>query len=128
MSRKHKPSDNSQPASSPWLLKDELVEFLSSLPPVRIGDSYTEEDRARDFIAVFNGASDAVQGARVLSQIAAICDPPIATRDLSDHGVLAGKSGMRRVFQEIQRCFVVKAPVPVQREPFEPIPLSGGED
>ena len=90
-----------------WRNKDELVDLLESLSPVRVGDDYSEQDRASDFIAVFSGASNGDQGRRVLSQIAVICDPNIGLADADKHGVLAYKAGMRRVMKEIQRSFVV---------------------
>lgn len=89
-----------------WRHSDELVAFLRSLAPVRLGDTYTEQDRAQDFMAVFNGNSTAEQGQRVLFQIATICDP-VRREDPDNHGALAYRAGMRRVMQEIQRCFVV---------------------
>ena len=91
-----------------WRNKDHLLELLESLSPVQIGDDYTEENRARDFIAVFSSSSDGEQGRRVLSQIASICDPKINPGDADKHGTLAFKMGMRRVMQQIQLCFVIR--------------------
>jgi len=98
-----------------WRNKDKLVDLLESLSPVRVGDEYTEQDRARDFIAVFSATSDGEQGRRVLSQIAAMCDPNVSLPDADKHGTLAYKAGMRRVMQEIQLCFVVREAPLVER-------------
>lgn len=96
--------------------KDDLLELLEQLPRIGVGvNGYTQEARAADFIAVFNGTSTPEQGRRVLSQIAIICDPAPRVSDADKPGTLAFKAGMRRVFAEIQLCFVVKAPVEVQR-------------
>lgn len=96
-----------------WHGADDLYEFLDSLPSVHVGESYTETDRARDFISTFSSES----GRRVLSQIALICDPAMTLNDAEKHGRLAYKAGMRRVMAEIQRCFVIRQPVEVEREP-----------
>lgn len=58
-------------------------------------------------MAVFSENSTAEQGQRVMSQIADICDPMITAEDADKPGSLAYKAGMRRVLQELQRCFVV---------------------
>jgi len=99
--------------------KEALVELLESLPRVRAADDgpYTYKDRAADFIAVFNGTSNAEQGRRVLSQIHQICDPAPIFSDADKPGALAWKTGMRRVFAEIMLCFVAKQPVTIQSSP-----------
>lgn len=94
-----------KPTNSKWRNIDDLTEFLSQLPAVRVGaNGYTEADRAADFRAVFSTE----QGSRVLSQIATLCDPAISLSDTDKLGRLAYKSGMRAVMQNIQRCFVVR--------------------
>lgn len=91
---------------------DFVVALLESLPRTQIGlNGYSYEDRARDFIAVFNTE----QGRRVLSQIAQICDPAPRLADADKPGTLAFKAGLRRVFAEIQLCFVAKEPVTIER-------------
>lgn len=91
-----------------WRRSDDLIAFLESLPRIRVSDEYKEIDRARDFAAVFNENSTAEQGRKVMSQIVDICDPRITSEDADKPGTLAYKVGMRRVLQEIQRCFVVR--------------------
>lgn len=49
------------------------------------------------------------QGRRVLDQIVQICDPASIPSDADKPGTLAFKAGQRRVLNEIQRCFVIKA-------------------
>ena len=95
---------------------DALVQLLEELPRVTPSTEgpYTFVDRASDFIAVFNGASSAEQGRRVLSQIAQICDPAPKLSDADKPGTLAAKMGMRRVLAEIQLCFVAKEPMRVE--------------
>lgn len=86
--------------------------MLESLPRIRVGhDGYEEKDRAADFIATFSS----VTGRRVLAQIAAICDPAIQIVDADKPGTLAFKAGMRRVMNEIQRCFVIRTPITMER-------------
>lgn len=93
-----------------WDHSDEVLKFLQALPQIRVMPEgpYTETDRARDFLAVFSGTSTPDQGARVLSQIHQICDPAPNFPDANNHGALAWKAGMRRVFVEIMRCMVVR--------------------
>jgi hypothetical protein len=97
---------------------DQVVELLSAMPRVRVSETgpYTFKDRAADFIAVFNGASSAEQGQRVLSQIAQICDPVPKEQDADRPGTLAYKTGMRRVMAEIMLCMAVKEPVKVETQ------------
>lgn len=99
---------------------DQVIEVLSAMPRVRANENgpYTFQDRASDFIAVFNGASSAQQGQRVLSQIAQICDPAPQMADADRHGTLAYKTGMRRVMTEIMLCMAVKEPVKVEPNPI----------
>lgn len=93
---------------------DDLVELLESLPRVMVGrNGYEEKDRAADFIATFTTE----QGRRVLAQIALICDPPSSINDADKNGTLSWKAGMRRVMNEIQRCFVIRAPITTERTP-----------
>ena len=99
-----------------WLKQDDLIEFLQSLPRVRVGQNYSEADRASDFIAVFSGNSDAAQGGRVLAQLAEICDPMALPADADHHGTLAFKAGARYVFQRIQRCFVIREVVKATKD------------
>lgn len=82
------------------------------MPTTRVGETYTEKDRAADFYAVFGTES----GQRVLSQIFQICDPVSLPADADRPGVLAFKAGKRRVFNEIQRCFVVRNSSPFPEE------------
>lgn len=94
--------------------KDDLLELLESLPRTRVDqETYTEKDRAADFLAVFS--SD--RGRRVLDQIVQICDPAARLEDADKHGTLAFKAGQRRVLAEIQRCFVVREPITVEKAP-----------
>jgi hypothetical protein len=61
----------------------------------------TEIDRARDFIAVFNGESSREQGQRVFMQIEMWCSPA-PVRDHADKpGLLAFKEGRRSILREI---------------------------
>ena len=97
--------------------KDAVLELLESLPRVvaRQDGPYTLQDRARDFIAVFNGTSAPDQGRRVLSQIHQICDPHPDRKNADKAGTLAFNEGMRRVMAEIMFCFVVKEPLIIER-------------
>jgi hypothetical protein len=45
------------------------MEFFAALMRAKLGDGYGAVERAKDFRAVFLGASDAAQGNRVLWQI-----------------------------------------------------------
>lgn len=95
-----------------WQKTDDLIEMLESLPRIRVGqDGYEEKDRAQDFISTFSTES----GRRVLSQIASICDPSPRLDDADRHGTLAMKAGMRFVMTQIQRCFVIRAPITTER-------------
>ena len=63
---------------------------------------YTFADESRDFWAVFG--TDA--GKRVLSRLAAICDPaPIGPAQAGDAGLMAFHSGMRFVLHQINLSF-----------------------
>ena len=99
-----------------WRKQDDLIEFLETLPRVRVGPDYSESDRASDFIAVFSGLSDSAQGGRVLAQIAQICDPVVMPEDADKAGTLAFKAGARYVFQRIQRCFVIREIIKAEAE------------
>ncbi len=96
---------------------DEILDILESLPRVvaREEGPYTFDDRARDFLAVFSGASTAEQGQRVLSQLHQICDPQARLDEADKPGTLAFKSGMRRVFNELMLCFVVRTPLKIEK-------------
>ena len=101
-------SVNARQRETPFAKVDEVIELLETLPRVWVGrDGYAEKDRSADFIATFTTPS----GRRVLSQIATICDTPSHIGDADKHGTLAFKAGMRRVLNEIQRCFVVREPI-----------------
>lgn len=101
-----------KPEHNGWQKTDDVIELLESLPRVQVGrDGYEEKDRAADFIATFNTE----QGRRVLAQIALICDPASLLADADKPGTLAFKAGMRRVINEIQRCFVIRAPITMER-------------
>jgi hypothetical protein len=93
---------------------DAVLDLLEAMPRVSVSQdgSYTFQDRARDFIAVFGGTE---QGRRVLSQIHQICDPAPTERDADKPGVLAFKNGKRRVMAEIMLCMVTREPVDVER-------------
>ncbi len=91
-----------------------MIDLLAALPRVALGiNGYNEQARAADFMLVFSSEA----GQRVLSQIGAICDPLVRDSDLNNHGQLAAKEGRRQVLQEIQRCFVVKAPMSIEERP-----------
>jgi hypothetical protein len=69
--------------------------------PADLGAWKTELDRARDFIAVFNGESTREQGQRVFMQIEIWCSPA-PSRDHADRpGILAFKEGRRSILKEI---------------------------
>lgn len=97
---------------------DQVIEVLTAMPRVRATENgpYTFQSRAADFIAVFNGASSAEQGQRVLSQIAQICDPLPKESDADKPGTLAYKTGMRRVMAEIMLCMAVKEPIKAETQ------------
>ena len=109
MSRKRSGLHNSR--ASEWRHKEELIELLEALPRVAVGDGYSEKDRAGDFMLVFGTEP----GRRVLAQIATICQPITRDSELNSLGVLAAKEGKRQVLTEIQRCFLVKEPVRIER-------------
>jgi hypothetical protein len=96
---------------------DPVVSLLEALPRVMPSHDgpYTYKDRARDFLAVFGGSSDAEQGRRVLAQIHQICDPAPLPRNADKPGTLAFQDGMRRVMREIMLCMVAKDPMTIQR-------------
>ena len=99
--------------------EDAVIALLERLPRVQVSENgpYTVVDRARDFLAVFGGASDAEQGQRVLAQIGVICDPAPKMSDADKPGTLAMKAGMRRVMAEIMLCMVAKAPLKIETQP-----------
>ena len=100
---------------------DPVVELFAALPRVKVSmdGPYTYQDRASDFIAVFNGQSSPEQGQRVLAQIAQICDP-VARRENADKpGTLAFEAGMRRVMAEVMLCMAVKEPVKAETVSME---------
>jgi hypothetical protein len=95
-----------------------VLALLEELPRVRLGPSYTEQDRAVDFIAVFAGSSNKDQGQRVLAQINDFCSPAPNPMDADKPGLLAFKEGKRWVLGEIMRAFVPRAREPqVERKP-----------
>lgn len=111
---KSRPVTKAKVERNGWQKTDDIIELLESLPRVQVGrNGYEEKDRAADFIATFNTE----QGRRVLAQIALICDPASLLTDADKHGTLAFKTGMRRVMNEIQRCFVIRGPVTIERTP-----------
>ena len=61
----------------------------------------TEIDRARDFIAVFNGESSREQGQRVFMQIEMWCSPAPSRDHAERPGLLAFKEGRRSILKEI---------------------------
>ena len=80
----------------------ELVEFLTRLPRIGLGEGYGRVERARDFIEVFN-TSDT--GQRVLSQILDFCRPFDGERNADKPGLLAFNSGRRYVLGLITKAF-----------------------
>lgn len=96
----------------------EVLYLFEQLPRIRLGDRYTEQDRASDFLAVFNGESNRDQGQRVLSQIVEFCSPSPNPNDADKPGTLAFKDGRRWVLGELMRCFVMRLRVPeIERTP-----------
>lgn len=97
---------------------DRVMAVMEALPRLRVSDepnsTYTTANRASDFLAVFNGTSNADQGRRVLSQISMICDPRVLPGDADRHGTLALKSGQRLVLHEIMACMVSSLPIQVE--------------
>lgn len=82
-----------------------LRQLYDAMPALkaRHDGPYTFEDESRDFWAVFG--TDA--GKRVLSRIAAICDPvPIGPAQAGDSGQMAFQAGMRWVMHQINLSFV----------------------
>lgn len=89
----------------------DVIELLEVLPRVGIGiDGYTEEARSGDFLAVFNGASTAEQGRRVLSQLSTHYNPLSRLENADKPGVLAYHEGLRGAFNYILRCMTVRVP------------------
>ncbi len=99
-----------------FLRSDDVVELLESLPSVGLGEAYTEQERATDFLAVFSGQSTPEQGRRVLSQIAAVCDPPSFPENADKPGTLAYQDGMRRVMQVIMRMMTIRKEVVIEHQ------------
>ena len=96
-----------------WHDLEEIVEVLQSLPRVGIGyNNYTHQDRAKDFMAVFNTE----QGRRVLAQISDYCSPVAQRTELNSLGVLSFNEGMRSVFGFIARCMTWREPPKIQRK------------
>ena len=90
----------------------EVIDFLDSLERVRLGDSYSSVDRARDFMAVFGGESNRDQGQRVLAQLVKFCTPTPNPAHADRAGTLAFKEGRRWVLAELVRAFMPKSRIP----------------
>jgi hypothetical protein len=71
------------------------------LIPADLGAWKTEVDRARDFIAVFNGESSREQGQRVFMQMEIWCSPAPNAAHAERPGYLAYKEGRRSILKEI---------------------------
>ena len=81
---------------------------MSELPRVAVGlNGYSEEQRAADFMAVFNGESNVDQGRRVYAQIADSLQPIANPKNADRPGMLAFQEGMRYALYFINRCMVV---------------------
>lgn len=87
---------------------DQIRELFEQLPRVKLGDEYTEEDRARDFIALFGTE----RGQRVLAQITDFCQPFPTPNDADKAGRLAFKEGQRFVLLQLMRCFASGRRIP----------------
>lgn len=87
---------------------DQVRELFEALPRYKLGDEYTEEDRARDFISLFGTEI----GQRVLSQIADFCNPHPTPADADKPGRLAFKEGQRWTLGQLMRCFVSGRKIP----------------
>lgn len=87
---------------------DQVREIFEQLPRVKVGDEYTEDDRARDFITIFGSE----RGQRVLSQIADFCQPFPTPQDADRPGRLAFKEGQRFVLGQLMRCFATGRRMP----------------
>lgn len=104
-----------KPKRPAWKQLRNASELFDELASLRLPEDYNEQDRARDFLAVFNGESDAEQGRRVLSMINNYCNTR-PSENLSD-SVRAFRDGRRDVPEFIIRCMVPRDPVSVEREP-----------
>ena len=93
---------------------EDIIALFEALPAAKLDENYTETDRARDFLSVFNGASNAETGRRVLAQIANICQPYPSPLEADKPGRLAFKEGQRWVLGEIMRCFTIRSRIPKQ--------------
>lgn len=82
----------------------QLIALLESLPRIRLGQAYTEQNRAQDFIAVFWGDSTREQGMRVLAQLMDFCNPTPG-RQFDAHQ-LAFREGQRWTGAQILGAFV----------------------
>ena len=69
--------------------------------PADLSGWKTELDRARDFIAVFNGESTREQGQRVFVQMELWCSPIPQMQHADQPGTLAFKEGRRSILREI---------------------------
>ncbi len=93
---------------------------METLPRVGIGiNGYAEEARSSDFLAVFNGESNAEQGRRVLSQLSTHFNPYSRLENADRPGVLAYNEGLRGAFQYILRCMTIRQAPVIQRTPDE---------
>lgn len=103
----------------PFSNLDEVYEVFEAMSRVREPSSYLDADRARDFMAVFNGESTAVQGLRVLSHISNHCNP--YPREGLSADQRSFNDGRRSVLHWINRCMTVRGDVKVEnRPPDEP--------
>lgn len=72
-----------------------------AIVPASLSAWKTEIDRARDFIAVFNGESSREQGQRVFMQLEMWCSPAPSPAHADQPGLLAFKEGRRSILREI---------------------------
>lgn len=91
---------------------EEIIAIFEALPTAKLGNNYTDEDRARDFLAVFTGQSGPDEGRRVLVQLVDFCSPNPSPLNADKPGLLAFKDGQRWVMGELMRCFVSRRRIP----------------
>jgi hypothetical protein len=115
-SQYRKPSRTSHRQRPQFSNLDDIIDLLESLPNPRVGtNNYTEKDRAQDFLAVFTNDSNSVQGRRVLSQLSTILNPASNVANADKAGTLAFNEGKRAAWQEVLRCFAVRAAPVIQK-------------
>ena len=100
------------PAAEDLAALRQLYERMPTVVATQDG-AYTYTDEARDFRSVFGTEA----GLRVLSRIAAICDPvAVGPQDADKPGRLAFLAGMRFVMHEINRSFAGRGAPPMRED------------